>query len=385
MNAQQRIVVVGAGTLGLTTALSLAERGTSVTVIEADHAASGSSGRSIGVVGTQHVDRFEIQMRALSVRRMMAWKQHGLDFRHIGYMRLGRSDKDLALFENSVAMQAEFGLDHARLLSPPEIRKLVPHISTDGIAGALFGPNDGYLDPHLYCGLLVDMIRARGGGVKQRCRLLAAERAKTGYKLRTSAGDIDADGVVLAPGAWASAVAKLFGHELRVIPERHEAVIIKLPEPLPYVMPMVMDYVPGSGGTGLNFRHERQGELIAETHRSYDTAGSDPDNYNQLLDDRTKDELAALLLERLPGLPGAGFGRGWAGLYPKSPDGRPLVGPISADEPMLVAAAGAGGYGIQLSPIIGTLAADWITAGAPVSLPEAVILKPSPRRGAVAA
>lgn len=115
-------------------------------------------------------------------------------------------------------------------------------------------------------------------------------------------------------------------------------------------MPMIMDYVPGTtSGTGLNFRHDRQGELIAETHRSYDTTGSDPDNYDQLLDDRTKDELAELLLERLPGLSEAGFGRGWAGLYPKSPDGRPLVGPLRDDEPMLIAAAGAGGYGIQLA------------------------------------
>ncbi|MCK6454612.1 MAG: FAD-binding oxidoreductase [Alphaproteobacteria bacterium] len=385
MSDTRRIVVVGAGTLGLATALSLAERGVAVTVIEADHAASGSSGRSIGVVGTQHVDRFEIQMRALSVRRMLGWKQHGLDFRHIGYMRLGRTAGDLDLFEKSVAMQAEFGLRHARVLTPQEIRKLVPHISTDGIAGALFGPNDGYLDPHLYCGLLVEMIRARGGIVKQRCRLVAAGRTKTGYRLRSTAGDIDADGVVLAPGAWASQVAKLFGHELPVIAERHEAVTIKLPAPLPYVMPMVMDYVPGSGGTGLNFRHERADELIAETHRSYDTEGSDPDDYDQQLADKTKEELAELLLERLPGLPGAGFGRGWAGLYPKSPDGRPLVGPLSADEPMLVAAAGAGGYGIQLSPIIGTLAADWITAGEPVSLPEAVRLKPSRERAATSA
>lgn len=382
MNSSQHIVVIGAGTLGLATAFNLVERGRRVTVLEADHAASGSSGRSIGVVGTQHVDPFEVKLRALSVRQMMGWKQHGLEFHHIGYMRLGRTADDLALFEKSVAMQAEHGLTHARVLDPAAIKKLVPHISTDGLAGALLGPQDGFLDPHHYCTVLVDMVRARGGVVKQQCRLLAADRKQSGYRLRTSAGEIEADGVVLAPGPWASAAARLFGHALAVVPERHQAVTIKLPAPLPYVMPMVMDYVPGtSSGTGLNFRHDRPGELIAETHRSYDTEGSDPDNYDQLLDDRTKDELAELLLERLPELSEAGFGRGWAGLYPKSPDGRPIVGPLSDDEPMLVAAAGAGGYGIQLSPIIGQLAADWITSGEPKSMPEAMRLKPSPARG----
>jgi len=381
MSAAQHIVVVGAGTLGLSAAFNLLERGRRVTVLEADAAASGSSGRSIGVVGTQHVDPFEIELRVRSVQQMMGWKQYGLQFHHIGYTRLGRTADDLALFENSVKLQAEFGPTGARILDPAAIKKLVPHISTDGLAGALFGPQDGFLDPHQYCSVLVEMVRARGGVVKQQCRVTAAERRAGGYKLRTTTGEIDADGVVLAPGPWAGAVAKLFGHALTVIPERHQAVVIKLPAPLPYTMPMVMDYVPGTtSGTGLNFRHDRAGELIAETHRSYDTEGSDPDNYDQLLDDRTKDELAELLLERLPELSDAGFGRGWAGLYPKSPDGRPIVGPMSDDEPMLVAAAGAGGYGIQLSPIIGQLAADWIVSGEPRSMPAAMRLKPSPAR-----
>jgi sarcosine oxidase subunit beta len=382
MNAAQHIVVIGAGTLGLATAHNLIERGRRVTVLEADSAASGSSGRSIGVVGTQHVDPFEIELRVRSVRQMMGWKQHGLQFHHIGYTRLGRTSDDLTLFERSAKLQAELGPTQARVLDPAAIKELVPDISTDGVAGALFGPQDGYLDPHHYCTVLVDMVRARGGVVKQQCRVTAAERHQGGYRLHTSVGEIDADGVVLAPGPWASAVARLFGHALNVVPERHQAVTIKLPAPLPYVMPMIMDYVPGtSSGTGLNFRHDRPGELIAETHRSYDTEGSDPDNYDQLLDDRTKDELAELLLERLPGLSEAGFGRGWAGLYPKSPDGRPIIGPLSDDEPMLVAAAGAGGYGIQLSPIIGQLAADWIVSGEPKSMPEAMRLKPSPGRG----
>jgi glycine/D-amino acid oxidase-like deaminating enzyme len=56
-----------------------------------------------------------------------------------------------------------------------------------------------------------------------------------------------------------------------------------------------------------------------------------------------------------------------------------LVGPFDG-EPHLVAAAGAGGYGIQLSPIIGALAADWLTEGAPITLPEAAALRPDAMR-----
>jgi sarcosine oxidase, subunit beta len=177
-------------------------------------------------------------------------------------------------------------------------------------------------------------------------------------------------------------VAELFGQSLPVLPERHEAVTIRLPEPLPYVMPMVMDLVYGGGGTGLNFRHDRPGQLVTEVHKSAGTGPADPDAYNELIDDAGKERLAELLLERLPGLSGAGFGHGWAGLYPETFDGRLLVGPFDG-EPRLIAAAGAGGYGIQLSPIIGALAADWLIEGAPITLPEAASLRPDATRVAL--
>jgi sarcosine oxidase, subunit beta len=350
-------VIIGGGALGLSSALHLVERGVAVTMIESGALASGSTGRSIGVVGTQHVTARDVAMRAYGLRRIRAWAQWGLEFHPIGYLRLGRSDGDLQLFQQSLGYQREFGIESAHILEPAEMRALVPDMSTDGITGGLFGPDNGFLDPHQLTNVLAKMVREMGGTVRQRCRLDGADRRGTGYRLKASAETIDCDGVVIASGAWAGRVAELFGQSLPVPPERHEAVTIRLPEPLAYVMPMVMDLVYGGGGTGLNFRHDRPGQLVTEIHKSVGTVAADADDYNEQIDDAGKKYLAELLLERLPGLSGAEFGHGWAGLYPESIDRRPLVGPFDG-EPHLIAAAGAGGYGIQLSPIIGALAAS---------------------------
>jgi sarcosine oxidase subunit beta len=374
-----QIVVIGGGALGLSSALHLVERDVAVTVIEAGALASGSTGRSIGVVGTQHVTALDVAMRAYGLRRIRAWAQHGLEFHPIGYLRLGRSDRDVQLFEQSLRHQRDSGIESARILEPAEMRALVPDMSTDGITGGLFGPDNGFLDPHQLSSVLATMVREMGGTVRQRCQLLGADRRGIGYRLTTTTETIDCDGVVIAAGAWAGRVAELFGQTLPIVPERNEAVTILLPEPLAYVMPMVMDLVYGGGGTGLNFRHDRPGQLVTEIHKSADTGAADPDNYTEQMEDAGKDRLAELLLERLPGLSGAGFGHGWAGLYPESIDRRPLVGPFEG-EPRLIAAAGAGGYGIQLSPIIGALAADWLTEGAPITLPEAAALRPDAKR-----
>jgi sarcosine oxidase subunit beta len=375
-----RAVVIGAGALGLSSALHLAERGVFVTVIEADRIAGGSTGRSIGVVGTQHVTALDVDLRAYGARRIQEWTKRGLDFHAIGYLRLGRSASDLALFQRSLGFQREAGIASARILEPAEIRRFVPDISTDGLEGGLFGPDDGFLDPHSFSTLLADMLRELGGSVRQGCRLLGAERRGSGYRLRTSAGAMECDGVVIAAGPWAGRVARLFGHGLPIRPERHEAVVIRLPAPLLYVMPMVMDLVHGGGGTGLNFRHDRPGEMIAEIHKAPETAApADPDDYDGQIADASKEHLAGLLLERLPGLDRAGFGHGWAGLYPESVDGRPFVGPFDG-EPQLVAAAGAGGYGIQLAPAIGALVADWLIEGAAIAVPRATEFRPSAAR-----
>jgi sarcosine oxidase subunit beta len=142
---------------------------------------------------------------------------------------------------------------------------------------------------------------------------------------------------------------------------------------------MVMDLVDGEG-TGLNFRYEKRNELIAEIHKVNPSPPEDPDNYNDQCNDESRIMLAELLLERVPHLPGARLGRGWAGLYPVTADHRPFVGAVDPSEPRLITAAGAGGYGIQLAPVIGMIAADWILHDASVSVPGGEILAPTPER-----
>lgn len=379
MTASPHVVVIGAGTLGMCSAHALAEQGARVTVIDAQSIASGSSGRSVGVVGTQLTDPFDILLRIHSVRRIREWEQSlGLRFNHIGYLRLARTASQMERFARSVEIQGEAGF-RSRVYQADELQQLAPHISSEGLAGGIFGPDDGFLDPHEMCSLLAVQVKAMGSEIFQYRKLLGVSRTTGGYRLETSKGPIDCDFVVNAAGAWAPIVAEMFGQALHIHPERHEAVTIHLDEPLPYTMPMVMDLVDGEG-TGLNFRHEKANELIAEIHTAASPLPENPDSYNEQCEEDSKIMLAELLLERVPELPGARLGRGWAGLYPVTADHRPYVGPVDLSDARLITAAGAGGYGIQLSPVIGLTVADWVLKGSAASIPEAGRLAPTPDR-----
>lgn len=372
------VAVIGAGTLGMFTAVNLLERGARVTVIEAQSIAAGSSGRSLGMIGTQFTDPFQLMLRTHALAQFRLWRERGLSFNPIGYLRLARTEAQMALFEETLPLRTGAGF-RSELCRVADLERLVPHMDTTGLAGGSFGPEDGFIDGHELCTMLADHLRAEGGVLRQGCRVKGFVRLEGGHRLETTAGAIDCDAVVNAAGAWAPRVAALFGQRLAVRPERHEAVRILLDRPLDYTMPMVMDLLNGEG-SGLNFRHDKPGELITEVHKVNATEPEDPDAYNELCEESSRESLAEMLLERLPELPGARLGRGWAGLYPETADHRPFVGPIDDHEPAVITAAGAGGYGIQLSPVIGQVAADWAVHGAPVSAPGTEALKPTPDR-----
>lgn len=372
------VCIIGAGAIGLCSALELARRGSEVTVLDARHVAAGSSGLSVGIIETQYLERLDIELRVRAMRTF-EWleREHGLSVVRNGYLRLGHDSACGGAFERSVEIQRELGVHDAQVLDRAQIAQLAPAMRTDDLQAGLFGPSDGFIDGHLYCGLLAELAVSAGASLLLATELLGAEPlAGGGVRLRTSAGALECDMVVDAAGAWAGRVAALLGCELELVPQRHQACVVHLPHELGYMMPSVMDYTPGSGERGLYFRHEGPGRLIAGLHGEEVSAPSaDPDCYVRQADTEFLEELAGKLSNRLPGLVDAALGGGWAGLYPVSPTGRPLVGPVACGAQVILA-VGAGGSGIQLSPVMGELVADWVQHGEPLAVAGARQLAP---------
>ncbi len=400
MRGGPSVCVIGAGAIGLASALALARRGAGeVTVLEARHVAAGSSGLSVGIVETQYVEPLDIELRVRSMERFEDWeRERGLRVVHNGYLRLAHTPDALEGFAESVRVQRALGVRDARVVDRGELERLVPDLAVDDLAGGLFGPSDGFLDGHLYCSLLAELAEQEGVRLLAGRELVAAERDSAGWALsvrRTggaaaptggsvpagavAAGDAEVlrcEVVVNAAGAWAQRVAALLGVEMALLPQRHQAVAVHLPHPLPYTMPSVMDYTPGSGRHGVYFRHERPGQLIAGLHTEEALAATaDPDRFARSADAEFLEDVAALLTARLPALAASRLAHGWAGLYPVSPDGLPLLGPAPEDSSVILA-GGAGGSGIQLSPVLGELVADWVLHGEPRAVAGAVRLRP---------
>lgn len=376
-----RVVVVGGGAAGLSTAVELAKLGcATVILIERDLIISKSSGLSTGVFTRQYVDPLDIELRVKAYEHVeMLERTRGITFRRIGYMRLGRDDATVASFERGLEILRGLGVHDSRILDPTGINEAVPGMRTDDLVGALYSPTDGYLDGHHLCQIYAEQATELGVQIRQRCGLVGATGG-TGepFILETTNGSIEADIVVNAAGAWASDVGAMLGAPVAGAPVREQVCLGKFSRPLGFTMPFVMDYVVGDAQPGLWIRDDGNDHFLAGLHSNepLEPPVRDPDDFVKTVDQDFVEEVAVLLLDRYGALPGLGLKAGWAGLYPMSPDGSAIVGP-HPDAPQVVAVAGLGGVGIMLSPIVGRLAAEWIVHGEPRAVADAKRLRPT--------
>jgi glycine/D-amino acid oxidase-like deaminating enzyme len=372
---QVRVAVIGAGVCGLATATELLAQGVrDVVVLDARHPGDGSSGLSVGMVETQYLTEADIAVRAYGRRYYDGWEaDHGLRFVRGGYLRTARTDDALGSYHRSVELQRDAGVPDAVVLDPAEIARRWPQLVVDDLQGGLFGPSDGHIDGYEYCVLAARRIRELGGRVLPNAALLGGEPGATGWRLDTARGQVEADVVVNAAGPWAGRVGNLLGAPVALLPQLHGAVTIELSEAIHPPLPFVMDYVPGSGQAGVYFRSERADQLIAGLHVEEAVADAvSPDVALGQVDAAFVEELIERLDERLTDTDGAAIGRSWTGIYPMTPDHRPVVG-THPDRPDVVCALGGGGNGIQLAPAIGRVAAEAL-----LDLPDRVFAATDP-------
>ncbi len=369
-----RAVVIGGGAIGTSCFYHLVQSGLrDVLLVEQAGLAAGSSGRSAAVVETQYLERGKIALCAHSMALVRRFETgYGLPFVHHGYLRLGHSAGDLERFRRSVGIQREYGMTDAVVLDRDGVRRVTPALHTDDLAGALFGPSDGYTDPVRLCELFVQLGRDGGGRVWQG-RPVTGVRVRHGRVAGVTCGSeaIDCDLVVNATGAWARQLGRLLDVELPVDGYRRQIVIFTPPEPFSSPVPMVMDYVPGLEQEGLYFRDDTPGRLIAGLH--WEGYGDrerpeNPDAYRQDPDWDYAARVAELLSLRYPAASRFSVQGGWAGLYPLTPDSEPIVGELPG-VPGFYNAIGAGGVGIQISPAVGAIVAELIATGKTTIVP----------------
>jgi sarcosine oxidase subunit beta len=343
------IVIVGGGIVGLCTAWHLAERGCrDLVVCERDAIGAGSTGRASGGIRQQFAREVEIRMAVESVAFWEAFDgafDARMNFRQVGYLYVLTTAQQVVDAERNVALQVKCGAP-SRMLTPSEIRALMPEIDLDGVLAGSYCPTDGRANPMGAIEGLGRDLRARGidsrvgGGV---CEILGGGGRVTGV---TAGGErIAAGAVVNAGGPHAARVAELAGLRLPVRPVRmHQFVTLPIAGLTPG-RPVLVE-----PATTLFAAQEGEGMLLGM--RQPDASGEHIDVDWEFLPDVL--EVAA---RRIPALSGAKVETAWAGLVEMSPDHVGIIGAVPECDGF-ICANGLSGHGFMLAPAVGRIAAS---------------------------
>jgi FAD dependent oxidoreductase TIGR03364 len=130
------LAVVGAGILGLATALAAARRGLRVIVIDRDAQANGASVRNFGFITVSGQERGSMWARARRSRDV--WREvaeaAGIPIIHTGLWMTARRPESVGVLEAFMATEMAAG---CRLLTPAEARRRCPQLAAPKMAAVL--------------------------------------------------------------------------------------------------------------------------------------------------------------------------------------------------------------------------------------------------------
>ena len=371
------VVVIGAGILGAAIAWRIAARGLRVTLIDRGKPGGGASSHSFAWINAgakEPIGYHNLNRRSLDMwPRFAAALGDDGDPDNVGLRWGGKAawetapDAAAALIARVRQLQS-WGYP-TRLIDAAELAELEPALDigpASGIVAAEYSANEGQVEPQLVVDAALRRLSEREAGVM-------AGTAVTGFvsdgdgsgggnrivAVRTTAGEVAADVVVLAAGTDTTALAALAGVN---VPQAESPGVVIRTTPMPRLLHNVpIVYAPplGDGRREIHMRQCADGRLMIGEGDQESLAEDDSQAH--------ADDLLARAAEYLPGLAGTAGLAGAAaipvpvGWRPMPLDGYPVMG-FAGEAPNLYVALTHSG--VTLAPALSELAALEICDGA---------------------
>jgi glycine/D-amino acid oxidase-like deaminating enzyme len=360
------VVVIGAGALGLSTALHCALAGRSVMVLESHAAGAQASGRAAGLFKSVQADEVRTWLARRSIALAVSfagWAGAALQVARSGSFLIARTAPHRDYLARELAQSRGWGAD-VRETGPGQVADRAGYYRPAGEEFALWCPEDVYIEePASLIQAYFAACRRHGVAVAEHEPVIGIPVAGgrvTGVE--TAARRIAAPVVVDAAGGWVRQVAGLAGAEVPLAPVRHQ-LLITAPEPgidragpIVRVVDAAVYLRPARGGLMLGGFEADPLPVDPRQQPASFTTDDVP------LDLGVLRRLAAQVSAEVPGVAAAPVAEHRGGLFTMSPDGRFVAGPVPA-RPGLWVASGCNGSGFSSSPALGEALASWITSG----------------------
>ncbi|MFV2051626.1 GcvT family protein [Aliiroseovarius sp. YM-037] len=363
-------LIIGGGIIGCSTAYHLARNGESnVVLLERASLTEGATWHAAGLVGQLRSSRNTTRMLKRSVAmydRLEAETGMAFDWKKVGSLRLAATQDRMLEAQRLTTMARSFDLE-METISPAEAKDLFPYIDETGLLGAAFIPSDGHVDPASLCQAIAAGARQHGADIRQGVEVLDFE-VQDGRirKVITSAGDYEAETVVMAAGMWSRELGAKLGIQMPACAVEHQYIVTEpLPDPdIVRKLPTLRDperlvyYKPDAGGRLVVGGYE-------DDTLPFGDRGIPGAFVRQLLPDNLDRfaPLAELAAEVTPVLNEVGVRQVINGPIPYSADGDFVMGWAPGVDNLMMATGFL--YGIAAGGGAGEMIAEWIVDGRP--------------------
>lgn len=351
------VLIIGAGSVGTILSYWLAKRGLKTAVVEKNAAPGrGEHRAAIGGVRATHSDpaKIKIGLRSLEfLRRLETEFGYDLDYIEGGYLFPAYSETTANKLKSLLAVQKAQGLN-IDWIGSEEVARLVPGIREEGLLGGTYSPQDGHLSPLKLASVCYRMALSVGVDFYFRTTVLgfAIDKGKI-TAVKTDGPVFSAGFVINAAGSNARQIGQLLGVDLPVIPDAHEAGVTDQVER--FFNPMVVDIEPSADSENYYFYQAKDGAVLFCITPKPKRIGETSASTSEFLP-----MVVPRLLRIYPRLGHLRVRRVWRGMYPGTPDDRPIVG-FDREVEGMFHAVGMCGQGLMLGPGLGELIADYVT------------------------
>lgn len=399
---QTDVVVIGGGIIGAAATYYLAKAGFKVALVEKGLVGAEQSSRNWGWCRQQNRDERELPLIKASLDlwgSLNAELGTETGFRRNGLLYVTNNEAELETWREWVALAANYDV-HSEMLTWRQARELSPN-SKGRWLGGVKSPSDGHAEPALAAPAFASAARRVGAKVIQFCaaRGLSIANGRVDGVI-TESGLIRTNAVLCAAGAWASMFCRAHGifmpqsgavgtvfttdeapeiisggfstpaftvrrnlNKTYTVSLRGRAQIDITPQSIQY-LPDFWRMFRDRYNAGVKFKLRRYFFEGPATCSRWGLDQTSPFERMRVLDpapdEGTVQAAFKALVETYPELQGQKVNRKWGGWIDSTPDGIPVISPISQIDGLYMA-AGFSGHGFGIAPAAGKLAAQLIT------------------------
>ena len=292
-----------------------------------------------------------------------------------GGIEVARTEERMEELRRRMSSAGSWGVDEVSLVTPAEVKELVPFIDESVIIGGFYSPGVAVADS-LRAGTLMREAAQQSGAltIAANTEVLGIDvEHGTVSRVRTTRGDVETGCVVIACGVWSPRLARMAGAAIPLTPAVHQMIDIgpvprfadaKSAIEYPIVRDMDTNMYERQDGTGLEVGSYAHRPILHDPDEipSVEEAALSPTEYPFTEDDFVEQMQHALeLMPEIVGDESVGIKYAINGLLSLTPDTLPILGETPEVKGLWSAAA----VWVKEGPGVGRALAEWMVEGEP--------------------